>query len=218
MTALGLNIILKQAPYLTKQNLALVLDKKKDNLDYWLKKLLREKLLIALKKGFYIPSYYLDLVSQNPVNKELYGEYLANVLRFPSYVSLEYVLAKKSLLPEAAFAITSITSKTSRVYKNTLGTFIYRNIKRALYGNYKMVDFNGKKVRIASTAKALFDFLYLKKFNSATQLKAYLLSEGRINWQVLSKEDRREFVKLSKLSSSTKMQLVVSLLKKQKIV
>ncbi len=218
MPPLELNAILKQMPYLTKQNLALLLDKEKDNLDYWLKKLLKEKNLIALKKGFYISSYYLDLVSQNPANRELYGEYLANVLRFPSYVSLEYVLAKNNVLAEAAFAVTSITSKTPRVYKNTLGTFIYRNMKKTLFDNYQLIDFNGKKIRIASTAKALFDFLYLKKFSSASLLNSYLLSEGRINWQVLSRKDKKEFIKLTKLSNSSKMRLVVLLLTKEKIL
>jgi len=74
--------ILKQQPYFTKQNLGLALGKKGEDLNYWLKKLTREKLLTPLKKGFYISSFYPD-------QSENYWLYLANVLRFPSYVSQE---------------------------------------------------------------------------------------------------------------------------------
>jgi hypothetical protein len=218
MGILRLNNVLKQAPYLTKQNLALALNKEGENLNYWIKKLAKEKLLIGLKKGFYTSSYYLDLISREPKNREIYFEYLANVLRFPSYVSLEYVLSQSGLLPETAFAITSITLKTPRVYTSEIGTFIYRNIKEALFSRYRFRDFNGKKVRIASPAKALFDFLYLKKFILPAKLKEYLLSEGRINWEVLSTEDKTEFIKLVELSGSGKMQLIVTLLKKEKIL
>lgn len=218
MGILKLNNILKQAPYLTKQNLALALSKEGENLNYWVKTLTRKKFLISLKRGFYISSYYLDLISQQPKNREVYFEYLANVLRFPSYVSLEYVLSTSGLLPETTFAITSITVKTPRVYKSPLGTFVYRNIKNSLFSNYRLKDFNGKKVKIASPAKALFDFLYLKKFISQAMVKEYLLSQGRLNWEVLSVEDKIEFIKLVKLSGSGKMRQIVTLLKKEKIL
>ena len=148
-----LNDILKQAPYFTKQNLALALGKKRDNTDYWIKKLIKDGDLISLKKGFYISSYYLDLVSQESKKREDYFEYLANMLRFPSYVSLEYVLSNCGFLPETSFAITSVTIKSPRVYKSAVGTFSYRHIKKSLFENY------GRK--IASPAKALFDLLYL---------------------------------------------------------
>lgn len=218
MDILKLNNILKQAPYLTKQNLALALDKEGENLNYWIKKLRKEKRLISLKKGFYISSYYLELISQESQNREIYFEYLANVLRFPSYVSLEYVLSTGGLLPESTFAITSITVKTPRVYTSEIGTFIYRNIKGALFSHYSFKDFNEKKVRIASLAKALFDFLYLKKFTPPAKAREYLLREGRINWDVLSSEDKREFMTLVELSGSEKMRLIVALLKKEKIL
>lgn len=218
MDTLKLNSILKQAPYLTKQNLALALDKEGENLNYWIKKLSYEKRLINLKKGLYVSSYYLDLISQETKNREVYFEYLANVLRFPSYVSLEYVLTQSGLLPESTFAITSITVKTPRVYNSEVGTFIYRNIKSELFPGYSFKDFDGKKVRIASLAKALFDFLYLKKFTPFVKAEVYLLREGRINWEVLSTEDKKKFITLVDLSGSRKMRLIVTLLKKGKIL
>lgn len=213
-----LNNILRQAPYLTKQNLALILGKEGENLNYWIKKLTKEKLLIRLKNGLYTSSYYMDLNTQEPKNRETYLEYLANIIRFPSYVSLEYVLSACGLLPESAFAITSVTTKTPRVYTSEVGTFIYRNIKEALFSHYYFKDFNGKKVRVAHPAKALFDFLYLKKFIPFAGAEEYLLREGRINWEALSAADKIEFMALVERSGSGKMRLIVTLLKKEKIL
>lgn len=218
MDILRLNNILKQSPYLTKQNLALALGKEGENLNYWVKKLTKEKRLISLKRGLYASSYYLDLISQEPKNREVYFEYLANILRYPSYVSLEYVLSNSGLLPETAFAITSVTVKTPRVYTSEIGTFIYRNIKNTLFPGYGSKDFNEKKVKIASPAKALFDFLYLKKFVPSAKTGEYLLRSGRINWEALSAEDKKEFIRLIELSGSRKMRLIVALLKKEKIL
>ncbi len=125
--------ILKQAPYLTKSNLALPLGKEGDDLNYWIKKLIREKLLTPLKKGFYVSSYYQDTMIRDPEEKEAYWVYLANVLRCPSYVSLEYVLSKYNVIPETVSSITSVTLKSPRIYRSEKAAFIYRNIKRDLF-------------------------------------------------------------------------------------
>jgi len=205
--------ILKQQPYFTKQNLGLALGKKGEDLNYWLKKLTREKLLTPLKKGFYISSFYPD-------QSENYWLYLANVLRFPSYVSQEYVLAKYGLIPESVFGITSITLKSSRRYLSKPMTFIYQNIKKELFYGYRLMIFGntGLTVRIAYPFKALFDFLYLKKFISSKNLKAYLLEEGRINWEAFVKTDKRNFAKIIQDSSSRKMKAVLEILTKEKIL
>lgn len=209
---------LKESPYFTKQNLSVALAKEGEGLNYWIKKLLKEKTLISLKKGLYISSYYKDLVTQNPNELEAYFEYLANILRFPSYLSLEYILAKRNLIPEAAFALTSVTTKSSRVYTSEMGTFIYKNIKENLFFGYRPRNFQDKNVKIASSAKALFDFLYFKKFTSKMKLESYLLRDARINWEVLNKEDKKEFIETIAVSESKKMDQVVSILKKEKIL
>lgn len=210
--------ILKQAPYYTKKNLALSLDKEGDDLDYWIKKLLREKILIPLKKGLYISSYYKDLASQNPQEYNSYLEYLANIIRLPSYVSLEYVLSKYSLIPEAAFIMTSVTEKSSRRYLSDITLFNYRSIKKELFFGYNLLDFRDKKVKVASLAKALFDYLYLKKTTSLKDMESYLFQEARINWEVLLKRDKEEFKTIIKISSSSKMESIVNILEKEGIL
>jgi len=99
-------------------------------------------------------------------------------------------------------------------------TFIYQNIKKELFYGYRLMIFGntGLTVRIAYPFKALFDFLYLKKFISSKNLKAYLLEEGRINWEAFVKTDKRNFAKIIQDSSSRKMKAVLEILTKEKIL
>lgn len=209
--------IIQRSPYLTKQNLSLALGREGETLNYWVKKLIGDKTLIPLKKGFYVSSYYGNLVSQTPKDRELYGEYLANILRFPSYVSLEYVLAKYNFIPEAPFAVTCVTVKSPRVYSSPFGDFIYRSVKENLFFGWEIKDFRGKEVRVASFAKALFDFLYLKKL-PIEQWQNYLLAEGRFNWKILSRKEKTKFARFTKNSGSKKMVEIFNILRQGKIL
>lgn len=210
--------ILKRSPYFTKQNLSLSLGLEGEDLNYWIKKLLKEKILIPVKKGLYISSYYKDIISQNPEESESYLEYLANIIRFPSYISLEYVLGKISFIPEAVWTITSVTTKSSRKYFSDLTTFTYRTIKKELFYGYTQKQYRDKIIRIASPAKAVFDYLYLKRFFSKPQMINELKEDGRFNWEVLSTLDKQEFIKICNTSSSGKMSFIASVLKKEKIL
>ncbi len=82
--------------------------------------LLKDKSIIRLKKGVYIfgPTYQRNLISL---------EVLANVIYSPSYVSLEYALSKYGLIPERAYAITSVSLKRSKTFKTDMGLFIYKD-------------------------------------------------------------------------------------------
>lgn len=210
---------IKTIPYITKQNLGLLLGKKEESLNYWVKKMVKEGTLILIKKGLYIPRYYYDIVSAVGLNeKEQYLVYLANSIRQPSYISLEYVLSKQGFLPETAFAITSITLKSTRSYATDVGTFYYQNIKRDLFFGYKIQKFKDKQIREASLAKALFDLLYLRSFTNALEMKEYLLSTGRLNWGVMSQGQKIEFTDIIRLSQSKKMQSILSILKDSNIL
>jgi len=197
--------VLQKLPYFNKVTLGDVLDKSGENLNYWIKKLIREGGLIVLKKGLYVARLYLLTLEKNPSLREGYLEYLANIIRYPSYISLEYVLSKYGLIPEGVFAITSVTLKSSRVYKNSLGNFIYRNIKEEMFFGFADRDFEGKRLKMATKAKALFDFLYYKK--------AISLNDLRINWEVFLPSDKEEFAAIVKKSDSPKMERVLRNLK-----
>ena len=198
------NVNLTDLPYYTKQNLGLALGKNEDSLDYWIKTMIQNQIILVLKKGLYVSSDYLDLIKAKG-ETEAYLEYLAGIIRSPSYLSLEYALAKYNLIPEAVFAITSITSKTTRTFQSTLTTFYYRNLKPKLFTGFVEKNFGKQTYKIALPAKALFDYLYLRKFSSLLEMKDYLLQDSRINWSELSADDWQMFEQYVELSASKKM-------------
>lgn len=193
--------ILRNFPYFNKSTLGDVLGKSGNNLNYWVKKMIKQGDLVVLKKGFYTTKLYLLGLEKNPLLRESYFEYLANVIRYPSYVSLEYALSKYGLIPEGVFGITSVTLKSSRTYKNSLGNFIYRNIKENLFFGFEDREFEGKRIKMATKEKALFDFLYLNKIKPFEDL--------RVNLNVFSPEEREKFVAVVKDSGSGKMRGVL---------
>lgn len=222
MGNLGINeiiAIVKELPYLTKQNLGVALGKEGENLNYWMKKLTKEQIIVPLKKGFYISPYYRNTL-KTPEESELYWVYLANTLRVPSYVSLEYVLSKYNIIPEAAFALTSVTLKSSRVYKTSQATFVYRNLKQDLFYAYQSVVFGnmGLTVKIAYPYKALFDYLYLRPFPTTAEMKEYLLTSGRFNWDAVTKDGKDTFMNVVEQSESKKMKTIVRILKKSGVL
>jgi len=100
--------------------------------------------------------------------------------------------------------LTSISLKSSRIFENKLGTFIYRNVKEELFCGYRQVQKGSFSMYIATKAKALFDFLYLKR--NLSRDYNYELGEGlRINWDAFTFEDLKELESLIKISKSIKM-------------
>lgn len=196
--------LLEKKPYVTKTELSLLLGKQGKNLDKKVSQLLRKKELISLKKGLYINPLYLQL------QKGRVEEYLANILYYPSYLSLEYVLQKEGLIPEAVYAYTSVTSKATRIFTNNVGTFLYRHLKPSLFTGYYYIRFiENYRIKIASKAKALFDFLYLRPLGrSQSSISRALFEDLRINWDIVGEDDVLEFREYVISSKSQKMMLV----------
>ena len=110
---------LENLSYFGKSTISQYVDIKAESLSADINRWIKEGVLIQLKKGLYTTTNYFERIN----NKSLYSEFIANKLRTPSYLSLEYVLQKHSILSEAVYSITSITSKAGRSYNNTLGLF-----------------------------------------------------------------------------------------------
>jgi len=200
---------LELLPYFTKSTAGMLIGKDGKNLDKKIEQLANKGYLISLKKGMYVTDPYYSSVS----NKELYLEYVANILRYPSYLSLEYMLSKYNLIPEATYQITSITNKSTRLFQNQLGSFAYRSIKNKLFTGYSTVSGDTYTVAIATKAKTLFDFLYLKR-NLGKDLETEIKASLRINWSQLQDEDIREFKSYVKLSNSAKMERIAKYVNK----
>lgn len=207
-------VILSKSPYLTKQNLALALQKKPEAVSYFIKQALKKEELIAIKKGFFAAPAYVAVVITNSEEKEKYLEYLSNVLREPSYVSLEYILSKTGFIPENTTMVTAVSIKTSRVFRSKLADFSYRQINSKIFFGYDIMSFKDKTVKAAGLSKALFDFLYLRKFTGIADIRNYLSDSGRFNWEIFSEDDKKKFAEYAKQSKSKKMILIARQIKK----
>ena len=195
-------------PCFTKQSLRLCFKGSEFALNERIKRALKNKQIFKLKRGLYTTNvYYL----KEP-DKTGFKEFVASKLRFPSYLSLEYVLGKYNLLTEATYPLTSVTLKTTFTYQNFLGTYRYSNIKEKLYFGFEKVPFYKNEYFIASKSKALFDFLYLKR--NFGNLKKEILEDLRINWDNFSKEDFNLFKNYVLESKSEKMKRILKILEK----
>lgn len=197
-------------PCFSKQSLRLVYSGSENSLNERIKRAIKNNVIIQLKKGLYLTTIYL---LKEP-NKTALTEFVSSKLRFPSYVSLSYVLNKYNLLTEATYTITSITSKTTRLYTNSLGTFSYSNINSKLFTGFEKLSYGKNSYFIASPAKAMFDYLYLKN-NLSNDLQQELLEDLRINWDNFSKKDFKEFTKYVKLANNKKMTKICQILQKE---
>jgi len=195
--------LIENKPYLTKKELALLLEKKGKNLDKKISILLRDKYLIPLKRGLYVTyNFYLK-------NRQNFEEYIANILYYPSYLSGEYVLAKEGIIPEGVYAYTSVSLKATRNFKNQFGNFYYKKIKENLFcGFYQKNYFENYQIKIASRAKALFDYFYFLPLSMVRNI-----NDLRLNLNDFKKEDWGEFFSYVKLSQLKKMEKIYQLLK-----
>lgn len=178
------------------------------NLKYWLK----SGDLIALKNGVYVFRVRYD----QETNKNEYLEYLANKLLTPSYLSLEYVLDKYSLLSESAQAITSVSDKASREFNNSLGTWRYYFLPSKLFLGYQIKYFKNQAIFEASKAKALFDFLYLRFRRGVLPSEKGFL-DLRLNLENLDKKDWVEFFSYFKLVPANRFQELKKIIAKYSI-
>jgi predicted transcriptional regulator of viral defense system len=190
----------EESPYFTKTNLKLFQNNSDFSFDKNIQNWLKKGLIKKLKNGLYCTEKYF-LKEKEPT---LYQEFIANKLVFPSYLSGEYVLQKDNILTEAIYSITSVTIKSTRNYENFLATFRYYNIKKELFLGFQEINFGKNKILIATRAKALFDFIYLKK-NNFQEFSQKEIEEIRLNLDEIKKEDLKEFKKYIDLSKDKKM-------------
>lgn len=147
------------------------------------------KKLIKLRRGLYLLAL--------PYRKVKVDEfYLASVIKWPSYVSLESALHFHGMIPEGVSTTTSLTSKRAAKFQSEEGIFDYRTIKTDFFWGYDSVTNNNMTSYIAYAEKALLDLFYVKKlpasFDCLEELR--LQNLGMIN-QVQLREYAKKFNK-----------------------
>jgi len=193
--------------YFDRPTLGQIINVKKKALYENISRWVSQEKLIQLKNGLYVTGKYYNGLE----NKEAYVEFIANRLRFPSYLSLEYILQKYSLISESVYAYTSVTLKTKNEYQNKLGRFIYRNISKDLFDGFEIKEKNGFEIKQASAAKALFDYLYLK-FYRKKNINRALLNSLRLNLEELNSHDKSELERFCQRTNIEKFAKLPSLL------
>lgn len=124
--------------------------------------------LIRLKRGLYVVS---DEVSGKPVNACL----CANHIYGPSYVSQQWALRWYGLIPERVYTMTSVTTKRTRMFENSIGRFTYEQVKPEYFAiGIDHVEEDGITFLIASREKALCDMILHDSYLPPQSVKGLL--------------------------------------------
>lgn len=142
--------------------------------------------ICSLKRGLYELTY--------PNEFHISDMYVANKLYAPSYISLETALSNYSIIPEVSMAVTSVTTKPTRRFKNRYGLFIYRSVKEEFFTGYYVEKHGDFNILIAEPEKALMDFIYFRKYAGAKNFK-----NERINKEVIKSLNKKKMDKYAKL-------------------
>ena len=168
--------------------------------------------IIRLKRGMYVSKSYLDaLEKKNKLSK--YAEFVSGILYKTTYLSLEWVLHENNLLTESPKNFTAIALAKTATFSNELGNFFYHKIRCELFLGYIVSREDDLTIFKATPAKALFDFLYLRK-NSLADIGA--MEELRLNLENLKEANWKELERYVKLEKSKKMRILFANLKKIK--
>ena len=168
--------------------------------------LLKSKELISIRRGLYITGPKVNLPTPEPF-------LIANHLRGPSYVSLESALSHWNMIPERTYEISSVTLKTSKLYKTPVGRFSYQHLRVPYYSyGIKNIEHSPKqRMLVASPEKALCDKIVLTPkihLRSIKQTREFLMEDLRIDSEVLATLDTKVmelWIENSPKKSSLKM-------------
>jgi len=161
---------------------------------FWVKKGYLEK----IKKGLYILS---------SARKKINPMILAGKIYEPSYLSLEFALNYYGIIPDIPGTFTSVTSRTTKYFKNKFGYFTYQKIKPVFFGGYETRIEKNVSFNIATPEKALMDFLYLNKNRFAADFNFWkeMRIDGDFKFQKKKLESYKEIYadkKVNKLLES----------------
>lgn len=200
----------KNIIFITKDMLRDVSNENEESLSKSILRWCKRGELIKLKNGLYITK---ETYSKH-INTDGFIELIANKLRTPSYVSLEYALSKYGVITESVYTITSITLKTKRVFNNLTGQYIYKSIKKSLFNGYKLEKFLSNDYYIATKEKALFDYLYFKAQTIPEDIQNLNIAEElRLNLDSFTKKDFDNLSKYGVISNNKKLISIINNIK-----
>lgn len=201
--------LLEKTPCFTKSALRQLHKGASASLDRDIQNWTKKGVLVSLKRGLYTLSLFVN----GEKDRGAFIEYIANRSVQPAYLSCDYVLQKYGLLTEAIFAITSVTTKSTRAFQNELGYFKFYSISPRFFAGFIRKPYGDNTILIATKAKALFDYIYLRQHMFADFTKNEV-DELRINHDELTSKDKRELGKWFRSCDTRKMRAIYECLKK----
>lgn len=127
---------------------------------------------------------------------------MANKIYSPSYVSLDTALGSYGLIPEGVYSVTSISTRKTKEFDTTLGSFFYRNVKSQIFFGYSLARSGDQEYKIAEIEKAVLDYFYLNPAMSDEDS----FTEWRFNFREFKAgADMEKFQKYLKAFGNEKM-------------
>lgn len=165
--------------------------------------------IVRLRKNLYVTKSYLNNAERKGFFSD-YVEFIANTLYPPSYLSLDYVLHEHNMLTEISRNITSMALRKTEHFSNDLGNFIYHTIREELFLGFRVIKKGSFSILKATKAKALFDFLYLRK---RLLVDKRAVDELRLNLDEFTKDDFKEMERYVEMERSSRMKEIIHWLK-----
>jgi len=128
-----------------------LVDETRGSVSVQLTRLVRSGLVVHPVRGWYENPF------QPPTKEET-----AMVIRYPSYLSMEYALSKNGVLSQNVFTFTMVTRKLPYTFRTEHCVYEYHQIRRDLFWGYRQEG----TVLIAESEKALLDLIYLRGVHS----------------------------------------------------
>ena len=140
------------------------------------------------------------------------GEFLAQSIYSPSYLSFEFALSRYGLIPETVYSFTSATvgKRRSKTYETSFGTFTYKDVpEKAFAYGIRYIDTDRGGYWIAGPEKALCDKVYtLHPMHSLKAMRALLFEDLRIDEDLFFETDAALIGDLSERYGSTNVRLL----------
>ena len=167
---------------------------------------IKSKKLFPLVKGVY------------ETDASAHGSRLAQFIYGPSYLSFDYVLHAQGLIPEAVyntFTCATFNKRKIKTYKNHFGTFIYRDVPKAVFSLGVLLFIDGAySYQVATAEKALCDKLYaLSPVKNVDELKQMLFEDLRIDEMAFKALNTEDIARLAPLYRSKNLNLLLKLIK-----
>ena len=141
------------------------------------------------------------------------GEYLAQAIYTPSYLSFDYALSRYGLIPEAVFGYTSATfrKRRSKTYDTPFGDYYYRDVPDEAFPHaLRLISDDRGSYWIAEPEKALCDKIYtISPVKSEKRMRDLLFEDLRIDEEAFGELDVEKMSFLCDKYRSTNVRLLL---------